>query len=78
MKIRKICPECGGTDIIVTQTLNTGTESGVDRFDLLPQAKVSFFDRPDFDVYICSTCGYYQLFVPQKWIGAIKERYDLE
>jgi ribosomal protein S27AE len=72
MKYKKVCPECGGTEIFM-KAVDASSGHGP---DLLPGIGGIFFDRKYFELFICGNCGYIQFFVPQKFLDHVKESYE--
>lgn len=70
MKLTKKCPECGGTEIYTSTTV-----SGAENFNLLPHIGTIFWPEK-LEIYICGGCGNHQVFVPEKYLDKVKERYD--
>jgi predicted nucleic-acid-binding Zn-ribbon protein len=72
MKIKKQCPECGGKEIFKKQSAGTGTHG----FDLLPGIGGMILNQASFEIYICGSCGFYQLFADEKWLKDIRQTYE--
>jgi hypothetical protein len=68
MKTTKRCGECGGTKIRTT-TVSAG---GGHAPDLLPGAH-PWWKSGKLEVYVCSTCGHFQFFVPETALQALVE-----
>lgn len=73
MKLKKQCPECGGTEIYTTQSRYTGDN----HLALLSGTAGFFGSKGHFDIYICGSCGFYQLFAPEEMLDDIKQKYQL-
>ena len=71
MKKTKTCPSCGGREIY---SRIVGARGGYGP-DLLPKVG-GLFRGGKFELYICGTCGFTQLFVPEKLLPAVREKYD--
>ena len=73
MKYKKVCPECGGTEIFAKTVGAVGGHGP----DLLPDIGIEYlFKGKYFELYICGNCGYTQFFVPRKQLESVKEHYQ--
>jgi predicted nucleic-acid-binding Zn-ribbon protein len=72
MKHSKKCPECGGTEIWHSTVGAAG--QGI---NLLPKTGRAIFDLPQFDAFVCGDCGFYQLFVGDKWLSEVTLKWEL-
>ncbi len=69
MKLTKQCPVCNGTEIYRHETESRGTN-----IDLLPGIS-HWFESARLELYVCGTCGHYQLFVPPFWLPDVKDKW---
>ncbi|HET8625940.1 MAG TPA: zinc ribbon domain-containing protein [Thermomicrobiales bacterium] len=66
----KACPECGGTDFYVEEVAATGAYGP----NLLPGIG-GFFDKAEFTLYVCGTCGYTRFFVRERFLPQVREKF---
>jgi predicted nucleic-acid-binding Zn-ribbon protein len=70
MKTTKQCSECGGTDIYTAET--NAVAQGI---NLLPKFG-TFWGIATIEIYICAKCGHHQMFVPEKYLAEVQEKYE--
>jgi Zn ribbon nucleic-acid-binding protein len=70
MKLKKVCPECGGTEIYTKRLFTAGHLAG------LTQKLGSIWSGAQLDAYACVKCGYYQLHIPDEYLQQMKENWD--
>lgn len=68
MKNRKVCPKCGGSDILIIDGEVRGY--GVGNNIMLG---ASIFSAVEVDRYICCSCGYTEEWVNMRDIEAIRK-----
>ncbi|HJQ39982.1 MAG TPA: hypothetical protein VKB93_22795 [Thermoanaerobaculia bacterium] len=68
MKRSRKCPECGGSDIRMTTVWSGGGHSP----DLLPGVH-PWWKSGQLEVYVCCACGYFQYFVPERFLSKVRE-----
>jgi predicted nucleic-acid-binding Zn-ribbon protein len=71
VKTTKTCPSCGGREIYFR---TVGARGGYGP-DLLPKVG-GLLRGGKFELYICGTCGFTQIYVPEKLLSAVREKYD--
>ena len=73
MKRSRKCSECGSSDIRMTTVFAGGGYAP----DLLPGAH-PWWKSAKLEIYVCCTCGYFQYFVPESGLAAVRESKKFE
>lgn len=68
MKNQKVCPKCGGTDILIVDGSVGGYGTGNNIM-----LGASIFSAIDVDRYICCSCGYTEEWVNMEDMEKIKK-----
>ncbi|MBA3534191.1 MAG: hypothetical protein H0T73_19900 [Ardenticatenales bacterium] len=63
------CRVCSGTEFYTKEV----TANGGDGPTLLP---LGFFTASKFQIYICGRCGLVEWFVSEKYLPAVKKKFD--
>lgn len=68
MKNQKVCPKCGGSDILIIdgEARGYGTGNNI-------MLGASIFSAVEVDRYICCSCGYTEEWVNMRDIEAIRK-----
>jgi len=73
MKYTKKCPECGGTDIYVNESVcSQGALNGI---NFLPDVSGQVWGRGSMELYVCGDCGRYAFFVPESTLEAVRKKW---
>ena len=71
MKMKRVCPKCGGTDIIVVPGKAGAYGSGNNIPVGLTVLSAVLVHR-----YVCCTCGYSEEWINKEDIRKLKEKYE--
>ena len=70
MKMKKICPKCGSTDIIVVPG-----KAGAYGVGNNIQVGLTNFSAVLVDRYVCCSCGYSEEWIKKEDIPALKKKF---
>jgi hypothetical protein len=71
MTSSKACRNCEGSEWYVKDVKSKGSYGP----DLLP-IDIMSFGSPSFEIHICGKCGLVDWFVPQRFLGKVKEQFE--
>ncbi|MBQ1234803.1 MAG: hypothetical protein IIX77_04165 [Oscillospiraceae bacterium] len=70
MKVKKICPKCGSTDIVVVPG-----KAGAYGVGNNIQVGLTNFSAVLVDRYVCCSCGYSEEWIEKEDIPALKKKF---